>query len=246
MWRDIGYIPKGSQQPQFAFTNNGTRPIYISNTGIVLNQPVPTNPACRKHLDCKPMLAILSKLNWQGMPPPEAPKSPFQPMQYPPPAVLNPVGSCTSTTANINRKGGAAKLPLCEDFGGVLQYPSNNAPTGSTLSLVSYDTTPPPSGGWGTPSSGTVLWYISTFLNSSAESIAFNTAKKTLTVKSHRLGPSNTYSLYFYVSGSQVGGAEQLGSPNCSKGACVLTAPSPLDGETLPVGVTIWFEVVQN
>jgi hypothetical protein len=134
---------------------------------------------------------------------------------------------------------------VCEDLGAAIQYPQNNAPPGATASIVSYATTPPPSGGWGTPPSGSVLWYISTQFNGNASSITFSPGKKVVTISSHRLSPTNSYSLYFYASGAELGSPEQLGSPNC-KVTCTLKGLSPLDGETVPAGLTIWFEVVQN
>jgi hypothetical protein len=244
-WEDIGYIPNGSGQPKFTFSNYTIQPIYLSNTGIVLNQPVPTAAACRKNPACKPNQALIRKLNWQGMPPPEAPHSPFQPLQAPPPAVLDPVGACGDTLSPLSPKGGVLTLPVCEDFGGTLQYPPNKAPSGTTASLVSYPLPPPPSGGWGTPKSGTVLWYISTLLNSSANQIAFGETKKLLVIKSHRMSPANNYSLYVFLNGQQLGNPLKLGVPKCAA-TCVLSAQSPFNGETVPANVTFWFEVVQN
>jgi hypothetical protein len=91
-WFALSYIPKGNNQPKFSFTNFGQQPVYVdlAHTGIVLNLPVPKDPACKYDPACKENEAFLQTLNLNGMPPPGSPSSPFKPLQYPPPQILQP------------------------------------------------------------------------------------------------------------------------------------------------------------
>jgi hypothetical protein len=91
LWQEIGYVPGGKDQPKFTFKNYGTQTLYVDSTGIVLNQPVPTEKACKKLTPlCKEDYAILALLNFAGSPPPGYSGSKFVPLQYPPPKVLKP------------------------------------------------------------------------------------------------------------------------------------------------------------
>jgi hypothetical protein len=91
LWQEIGYVPHGSAQPKFTFKNYGTQTLYTQSSGIILNQPVPTDPACRKlNPLCEEDYAILAILNFAGSPPPGYSGSQFVPLQYPPPKVLKP------------------------------------------------------------------------------------------------------------------------------------------------------------
>ncbi len=91
LWKEIGYVPGGKDQPKFTFTNYGTQTLYVQSSGIILNQPVPTDPACAKLVPvCKEDYAILATLNVDGSPPPGYPNSQFIPLQYPPAKVLEP------------------------------------------------------------------------------------------------------------------------------------------------------------
>lgn len=93
-WDDIGYVPKGSTQPKFTFTNYGKQKLYVQSSGIILNQPVASDPACRKvNPMCAENYEILSTLNYADYPPPGNSGSQFVPLQYPPPKVLNPKGT---------------------------------------------------------------------------------------------------------------------------------------------------------
>jgi hypothetical protein len=89
-WTEIAYVPKGTAQPTLKFTNNGTAPLYVTSSGIVPNQPVPSDPACRMNPSCAQDMAILANLNFAGSPPPGSSGSPFVPLTRPPKAVLKP------------------------------------------------------------------------------------------------------------------------------------------------------------
>jgi hypothetical protein len=90
-WYEIGYVPKGTTQPKFTFTNYGKQTLYVQSSGIILNQPVPTDPACQQvNPPCAEDLSILQSLNFAGNPPPGYSNSQFVPLQYPPPSVLYP------------------------------------------------------------------------------------------------------------------------------------------------------------
>jgi hypothetical protein len=92
-WVDVPYTElKGSAQPKFEFTNNGSQTIYTANSGIVLNQSYPTDPDCIKDLYCKENIGNLELLNYAGMPPPGSSGSPFTTMKYPPPGKIPPSG----------------------------------------------------------------------------------------------------------------------------------------------------------
>jgi len=90
-WNAIGYVPNGSNQPQFTFKNYGSQTIYVTSSGIVLNQPVPTDPDCLKTPICSENLAILADLQEVNFPPPGSPSSPFVELQYPPRSKLKPM-----------------------------------------------------------------------------------------------------------------------------------------------------------
>lgn len=91
LWQEIGYVPKGSAQPQFTFENYGKKALYVQSSGIILNLPVPTDPACQKlNPLCPDDYKILGVLNFAGSPPPGFSGSQFIPLQYPPPKVLKP------------------------------------------------------------------------------------------------------------------------------------------------------------
>lgn len=92
-WTEIGYVPNGSAQPKFTFENHGKQTLYVESSGIILDQPIPTDPACRKlNPLCPDDYKILASLNFIGSPPPGYSGSQFIPMQYPPPKVLKPKG----------------------------------------------------------------------------------------------------------------------------------------------------------
>ena len=89
-WNELGYVAKGSQQPHFTFTNYGTQTLYVVSSGIIPNQPVPSDPDCAKNPSCPENMNILNILNFAGSPPPGDPNSSFIPLTYPPAKVLKP------------------------------------------------------------------------------------------------------------------------------------------------------------
>jgi len=90
-WWAVGYKPNGSQQPKFKFENYGTQTIYVKSSGIILDQPVPSDPNCQNNPGCKDDMAILAVENTQGLPPPGTKGSKFVHMKYPPAKVLKPI-----------------------------------------------------------------------------------------------------------------------------------------------------------
>jgi hypothetical protein len=90
-WFDIPYTQLASgAQPKFEFTNPTSQTIYTADSGIVLNQPEPTDKECIKNLYCSENIKNLERLNYAGMPPPGTSSSPFEPMKYPPPSEIPP------------------------------------------------------------------------------------------------------------------------------------------------------------
>jgi hypothetical protein len=89
-WWAIGYVPHGSAQPLILFRNYGKQVLYVTSSGILLNQPVPTDLACLSNPACSEDMTILSTENTVGLPPPGAKGSPFTKLTHPPPSVLKP------------------------------------------------------------------------------------------------------------------------------------------------------------
>jgi hypothetical protein len=88
-WWAIGYVPKGKAQPIIQFRNYGTQTLYVKSSGILLNQPVPTDLACLSNPACQENMAILATENSDSLPPPGTSGSPFTPLANPP-KVLKP------------------------------------------------------------------------------------------------------------------------------------------------------------
>lgn len=155
-------------------------------------------------------------------------------------------------TQPIKKVGGVITLPKCGGFAGQVGYPSNNAPMGAKTTVTTYDDamTLPPSGGYGTPSGGTVIAWVSSVGNSNGIITFCNYPTCPLkmgTLTSKKLKKLKTYSLYVFAGGSQQGSPLALGSPHCTRLTCKLGPfPSPLTGQSLPQFVTFWFELAVN
>jgi hypothetical protein len=90
-WWAIAYVPHGKTQPLILFRNYGKQTLYVNSSGILLNQPVPTDPNCVSNPACSENMTILSTENTVGLPPPGAKGSPFTKLAHPPPHVLKPI-----------------------------------------------------------------------------------------------------------------------------------------------------------
>ncbi len=90
IWQDVPYAADGSKQPKLKFTNHGSQKLYVLSSGMIPDQPVPTDPDCVKNPGCAEDMAILATLNYAGAPPPGYPGSEFIRMTYPPAKVLKP------------------------------------------------------------------------------------------------------------------------------------------------------------
>ncbi len=91
LWGAVAYVPNGNRQPTLIFGNYGQKTLYVLSSGIVPNQPVPSDPACLKNPACSENMAILAQLNYGGLPPPGSPSSPFVKLAHPPAHVLKPL-----------------------------------------------------------------------------------------------------------------------------------------------------------
>jgi len=89
-WNEVAYVPAGGAQPRLSFKNYGTQTLYVLSSGIIPNQPVPSDPTCQTNPACPEDMQILSILNFAGSPPPNASGSQFIPLTYPPSKVLKP------------------------------------------------------------------------------------------------------------------------------------------------------------
>ncbi|HEX3458800.1 MAG TPA: hypothetical protein VHR97_12690 [Candidatus Baltobacteraceae bacterium] len=91
-WNEVPYIPTpgSGAQPKFSFENYGSQSIYITSSGVVLNQSVPTDPKCLKTPICPENLTLLGNLQEVNYPPPGVSGSPFTKLQYPPKKILKP------------------------------------------------------------------------------------------------------------------------------------------------------------
>ncbi len=89
-WNDVSYMSTGSNQPVLTFKNFGSQVLYVASSGIILNQPVPTDPECQQNPACPEDMQILSTLNFAGSPPPGDPGSQFIPLKKPPAKILKP------------------------------------------------------------------------------------------------------------------------------------------------------------
>jgi hypothetical protein len=88
-WWAMGYVPHHAAQPNILFRNYGSRTLYVKSSGILLNQPVPTDLACLSNPACSENMAILSIENSVGLPPPGTKGSPFTKLAHPP-KILKP------------------------------------------------------------------------------------------------------------------------------------------------------------
>jgi hypothetical protein len=145
------------------------------------------------------------------------------------------------TKENLSSSGGTLTLPACGGYTGNITYGSNNAPSGTTVTLISTTKNP---GGVPVPSKGTVLAFVQATGHSNAGSVTFgSTSSKSTITNKKKLKSTHTYSLYAYALGLLITGFPQsIGS--ASNG--VLTFTSPLNGQDVPQGITIDFELVQN
>jgi hypothetical protein len=89
MWADVPYSPSGSAQPKLVFHNPGSQKLFVTNSGIMPAQTVPTNPDCLKNAYCSDDVTMLRALNFKGAPPPGYPSSRFIALTNPP-KVLKP------------------------------------------------------------------------------------------------------------------------------------------------------------
>jgi hypothetical protein len=95
-WNEIAYVPKATpgsrqQQPKFTFKNYGSQTIYVQSSGVILDQPVPTDPTCLKTPACTENQKLLAALQEVNYPPPYYSGSPFTALQHPPQKVLKPM-----------------------------------------------------------------------------------------------------------------------------------------------------------
>lgn len=156
------------------------------------------------------------------------------------PAPIAPLTKGVKTeTEAVDTSRGKLTLPAVSSFKGYLDYTSNNAPSGATITLT--DSTKN-SLGLPAPSSGSAVLYLTATLNAS-KSVAFNSGSVKGEIASSELVPADTYEVNVYEDGFLV---IQIpaGSPN-AKGQ--LKFASPFDeGPTVPANATIGFELVQS
>ncbi|MEO6990842.1 MAG: hypothetical protein ABI346_00665 [Candidatus Baltobacteraceae bacterium] len=139
---------------------------------------------------------------------------------------------------SISSAGGTLKVPPFAKFGGSIGYTSNNAPSGTTITLISsvQNLAHVPN-----PPSGTAIFYIQATLSSSQFTIVFNSGNASATIASKKLVAAKTYTVYAYALGQLVG-QFNAGHPKNGK----LHFTSPINGQTIPTGVTVTVQLAQN
>ena len=156
-------------------------------------------------------------------------------------SIMNPDAKSAKQTEPIDKAGGTLTLPAYGGYSGTLGYPSNNAPSGSKIALETSTTdihhAPKPRG-------KKVLMYEQATLKSSASQITFKSGSGSGSISGPGIVTSHTYALYAYALGISVPGFPmQLGHPT-SNGT--ISFSSPLSGQSIPTGIGVTIELVQN
>jgi len=146
-------------------------------------------------------------------------------------------------TVTINAAGGKLVLPKAGSFTGFIAYTSNNAPSGTTITMSTSTTNTfhAPN-----PPSGTAVWYFQAMLNGNGV-ISFNPGKAGAKLGSKTLNPANSYTLYGFVPayyGNQPVFTIAAGHPN-AKGVLKFNSPF-YQGAQLPTGTAVDIELAQN
>jgi hypothetical protein len=145
-------------------------------------------------------------------------------------------------TEPIHSGGGTLTLPAFGGYSGSLGYPKNNAPKRTKIALETSTTNihnaPTPGG------KKKVLMFEQATVKGSASQITFGGGSAGGTLDGPGIVTTHTYALYAYALGIQVPGFPvQLGSPT-SNGT--ISFSSPLSGQSVPTGIGVTFELVQN
>jgi hypothetical protein len=154
--------------------------------------------------------------------------------------LMLPDGNSSKLTENVNPAGGKFIVPKFGGFSGAVGYPSNNAFPGTTVTLISSTTNinHAPQ-----PPTGTVVFYLQAKLSSPIGYVTFNNGTATARLHSASLLSSKTYSIYAYALGKPLHGTPYpVGSPTHG----TLTFTSPIQGGTVPAGITVTVELDQN
>jgi hypothetical protein len=151
--------------------------------------------------------------------------------------IARPDACNVSKTEPIDAAGGAFKLPPCAGTTGKVTYGPNNAPGGTTTTLLSSGTNPAPSD-CGSASGETTLAYVLATGNGSG-SVSYASTNKKSMLKNAAFPPSATFTLVAFAFGIEQF-AEPLGHPSAKH---VLKFASPLNGMNLPLGLTFCFEL---
>ena len=156
-------------------------------------------------------------------------------------APLPPAGKFAKKIEPINPKGGTLTAPVYGGFKASFTYPKNDAPKGQTITLETStsDVFNAPQ-----PSSGTPIWYLQAELNGFG-TVDFQSGNGSAQISQKSLDPNKTYSVWGFVPifGNQPIFMIEAGSPNSHH---VLSFSSPLNGASIPDGVILDVELVQN
>lgn len=149
---------------------------------------------------------------------------------------VQPSKDCGTKTESINAAGGSFVIPPCAGTKGKITYGANNS-SNNTVTLQSSASNPAPSI-CGSTAGETAVAYVLATGNGTGSITYQNTGKKS-SLKNAAFPPSATFTLIGYAFGSPVL-SEPIGHPN-NKG--VLKFASPLNGQTIPLGITLCFEL---
>jgi hypothetical protein len=153
-------------------------------------------------------------------------------------ASLKPDACAAAVTEPINESGGTFSFPRCGGTMARITYGANDAPPSSTFTFTSSTTNPEPSI-CGYVAFDTVFFPVEYVLarGNGSMNVAFQPTSRSSRIRVRH--PQNTYyTLWAFVNGNEQFN-EGVGTPN-SQG--LFTFASPLNNQTLPLGLPVCFE----
>jgi hypothetical protein len=164
---------------------------------------------------------------------PMPPTSPIVPQAH----FVMPDACNVASNQPILAAGGTLTLPTCNGWGGVIAYPSNNAPAGDTVTLKSYTKLP---GAPKPPAPHKAIFYETAHGNGSG-SVSFGSGTPTSSITGPGIKKTKKYQIYAYALGFLVPGFPKTIGPATQNGS--ISFPSPFANQNVPNGITVTFEL---